>query len=100
MDVNPDPPIAAGPFVKEYKGAAEEYGADKTFMLKFSHDQYAPEHVENLYYPFVSKDEWDLASFLLQSNLSMASIDSYLLLNWVSVYHSYCHGCLSIFHVG
>ena len=100
IDVDPDPPIAAGPFVKEYEEAAEEYGADKTFMSKFSCNHYAPEHVENLYYLLASKDEWDLASFLLQSNLSMASIDSYLSLNWVSAYHLYCHGCLSIFRVG
>ena len=47
-----------GPFIEEYQGAAKEYGAGTTFMEKFDHDQYAEVHVENLYYPFASRDKW------------------------------------------
>jgi hypothetical protein len=102
MDIDPDPPIAVddGPFVEEYEGAAKEYGAGVTFMSEFGRDQHAAKRVENLYYPFASKDELELASFLLRSNLSMASIDSFLSLKLVSAHHSYCHYCLSIFRVG
>ena len=77
-----------------------EYGAGVTFMSEFGRDQYAAERVENLYYPFASKGEWELAAFLLRSNLSMASIDSFLSLKPVSAHHSYGHYCLSIFRVG
>ena len=91
MDV--DPPFVEslqgigvdnGPFVEAYEGAAKEYGAGVTFMSEFNRDQYAAERVENLYYPFTSRDAWDLAAFLLRSNLSMASIDSFLSLKLVS----------------
>jgi len=45
----------------------------------------ADKQLHQLYYPFASQDEWDLASFLLHSNLSMASIDKFLNLGMVSV---------------
>jgi hypothetical protein len=91
MDV--DPPFIesfdgtspdGGPFVEKYEGAAEEYGVGVTFMSEFNRDQYAPERVENIYYPFASRDEWELAAFLLRSDLSMGSIDSFLSLKLVS----------------
>jgi Plavaka transposase len=72
-------------FIEEYKGAAKEFGTGTTFMDKFDHDQFAGEHIKNLYYPFTSRNEWEFVAFLLCSNLSMASIDSLLLLNLVSV---------------
>lgn len=72
-------------FVDEYEGAAKEYGTGTTFMDEFDRDQYAGERKKNLYYPFASRDEWEIAAFLLRSDLSMASIDSLLSLNLVSV---------------
>ena len=73
-----------GPFVEKYDGAAKEYGVVMTFMSEFSHDQYAVEHVENIYYLFASRDKWELAASLLQSDLSMGSIDSFPSLKLVS----------------
>ena len=72
-------------FIEEYEGAAKEYGSGMTFMDEFDRDQFAGERIENLHYPFTSRDEWEFAAFLLRSNLSMASIDSLLSLNLVSV---------------
>jgi hypothetical protein len=74
-----------GLFVEEYEGAAKEYGTGATFMDEFDRDQYAGERIENLYYPFASRNEWEFAAFLLRSDLSMASIDSLLSLNLVRV---------------
>lgn len=74
-----------GPFIEEYEGSAKEYGTSTTFMEEFDRDRYAGERVENLYYPFASRDEWEFAAFLLRSDLSMASIDSLLSLDLVSV---------------
>jgi hypothetical protein len=91
MDV--DPPFIksfdgtspdGGPFVEKYEGAAKEDGVGVTFMSEFNCDQYAAECVENIYYPFASRDEWELAAFLLQSDLSMRSINSFLSLKLVS----------------
>ncbi|KAF8226689.1 hypothetical protein L208DRAFT_1300623, partial [Tricholoma matsutake] len=62
-----------GPFIEEYKGAAQVYGG-MTFMSEFNSDNHAEKCDENLYYPFASRDKWELAAFLLQSNLSMESI--------------------------
>ena len=84
------------PFFKEtHPTASNIYGIGHTFMDVFEKDQYAQRRVEQLYYPFASKDEWELASFLLRSNLSMASIDKFLKLNLVgaspvSFYFSLC----------
>ena len=84
-------------FVDEYKGAAKEYGTGTTFMDEFDCDQYAGEHTKNLYYSFTLRDEWEFATSLLCSDLSMASIDSLLLLNLVSVAcnfgHTYSYLC-------
>ncbi|KAF8235728.1 hypothetical protein L208DRAFT_1255592 [Tricholoma matsutake] len=52
-------------------------------MSEFHHNQYAVERLENIYYPFASTDEWELAAFLLWSDLSMRSIDSFLSLKLV-----------------
>lgn len=71
-------------FVEEFVGAGEIYGRGTTFLNIFDNDPHASKHVDNLYYPFASKDEWELASFLLQSGMSMASINSFLSLTIVS----------------
>ena len=52
-------------------------------MMEFDNDRFFNEHNDNLYYPFASRDEWELASFLLYSNLSMAAIDRFLSLKLV-----------------
>ena len=78
-------------FIEEYEGAAKEYGSGTTFMDKFDRDQFAGECIKNLYYPFTSRDEWEFAAFPLHSDLSMASIDSLLSLNLVSVTCNFDH---------
>lgn len=83
-----------GLLIEEYEGSAKEYGTSTTFMEEFDCDQYAGERVENLYYPFASRDEWEFAAFLLRSDLSMASIDSLLSLNLVSVACNFGHMCI------
>src|SRR5882762_1911797 len=49
-------------FIEEYEGAAKEYGTGTTFMDEFNRDQYAGERINNLYYPFASRDEWEFAA--------------------------------------
>lgn len=55
-----------------------------SFMDTFNNDNFAEERQENIYYPFASQEEWELASFLLQANISMAMIDKFLALSIVS----------------
>jgi hypothetical protein len=61
------------------------FGKGETFMDVFNKDDYADIWNDNLYYPFASQAEWKLASFLLQSGLSMAQTDEFLKLDLVSL---------------
>ena len=80
-----DQPEQLGPerFVEMYEGSAECFPGGKTFMDEFMADRYAEQRQENLYFPWASQSEWDFASWLLRSRLSMAAIDSLLALDLV-----------------
>ena len=67
-----------------YPGAAQMYGKGSTFMNEFNDNEHAAMREDNLYYPWASRPEWELASFLLCSSLSMATIDQFLSLGLVS----------------
>lgn len=71
-------------FIEMFEGAAKSFPGGATFMDEFDKDPHAPERILNLYYPFVSRDEWELASYLLRSDLSVASINTFLSLSLVS----------------
>jgi hypothetical protein len=75
----PDPPSRS----HDFPDAGRVYGRGEGFMGWFGSDVYAAERVSNEYYPFESKGEWELASFLSQSGLSMKRIDEFLSLNMV-----------------
>ncbi|KAG2111852.1 hypothetical protein BD769DRAFT_1674226 [Suillus cothurnatus] len=67
---------------EEYDGAGACYSQDgSTFLDLFDTDEYAECRVDNLYYPFTSKEEWEIANYLLRSSLSMAAIDEFLKLS-------------------
>lgn len=51
----------------------------------------------NPYFPFIDRDEWELAKFLY-TNLTQAQINSFLKLRWVSIH--LCCMCHSIIFVG
>jgi hypothetical protein len=68
----------------EFADAAHVWGAGETFMGKFDLDDFADQRKENLYYPFASKEDWEMAAFLLRSGMSMALIDEFLKLQIVS----------------
>ncbi|KAG1797939.1 hypothetical protein EV424DRAFT_1546453 [Suillus variegatus] len=67
---------------EEYDGAGACYSQDSsTFLDLFDADEYAECRVDNLYYPFTSKEEWEVADYLLHLSLSMAAIDEFLKLS-------------------
>ena len=89
MDVDdaestPSTSNSSSPFFEMYPGAAQTFGRGKTFMDMFNADSHAEKRSQYPYYPFASKAEWGLASFLLRSDLSMNSIDKFLKLELVS----------------
>ena len=50
---------------------------------QFANDPHATHWKKNLYYPFASRADWQLALWLLHSHLSMAAIDKFLFLELV-----------------
>lgn len=75
----------SGPFTStRHPTAAKAYGLGHTLMDDFDDDAFAETRGDNLYYPFASRHEWEVASFLLGSRLSMAAIDRLLKLELVS----------------
>ncbi|KAH7879129.1 uncharacterized protein C8R40DRAFT_1158970 [Lentinula edodes] len=65
----------------EYPNAEKVIGQGVTFMDDFNDNQFSKERELNVYYPFASRPEWETASFLLNSSLSMNEIDTYLKLD-------------------
>ena len=69
---------------EEFANAAHEWDAGKTFMENFDLDDLADQRKENLYYPFASREDWEMAAFLLRSGMSMALMDDFLKLQLVN----------------
>lgn len=76
--------VQPGRYVEVFEGCGQTYPGGKTFMANFWEDTYAEERSTNLYYPWASKQEWEFASWLLRSGLSMAAIDRLMSLDIVS----------------
>lgn len=76
------------PFFEVYPGAAQTFGGAATFMDLFDADPHSNKRRDHPYYPFASRGEWQLASFLLRSDLSMNAIDKFLKLELVSNFKS------------
>lgn len=68
---------------EKFPHAAEPQGKGQTFMEWHNADEFARHRQDNIYYPWASKPEWELASFLLRSSLSMREIDDFLKLEMV-----------------
>ena len=60
------------------------YGCGPGFLGWFQDNKNAEARSTNLYYPFLSKGEWEIAAFLSRSGLSMKLIDEFLSLSLVS----------------
>ncbi|KIK14715.1 hypothetical protein PISMIDRAFT_116520, partial [Pisolithus microcarpus 441] len=57
------------------------YRIGDTFLRRFDMDRHTLHRQTNMYYPFANLGDWEMANFLLQSNLSMREINSYLSLS-------------------
>jgi hypothetical protein len=72
-----------------FLGSAEVFGSGETYLDLFDEDENADKRQTNPYYPFASQPEWELASFLLKSDLSRVAIDQFLKLQLVSASQSF-----------
>ncbi|KAE9384833.1 hypothetical protein BT96DRAFT_841644, partial [Gymnopus androsaceus JB14] len=59
-------------------------GYGKTALDLFDEDRFSDQRRHNLFYPWASKVEWELAQYLLKSPLSLADIDEFLKLELVA----------------
>ncbi|KAI6034749.1 hypothetical protein BKA83DRAFT_4043508 [Pisolithus microcarpus] len=77
------PTTYAGHFCRgeHFEGAAIVYGIGDTFLRRFDMDRHTFHRQTNMYYPFANFGDWEMANFLLQSNLSMREVDNYLSLS-------------------
>ncbi|KAG1827801.1 hypothetical protein EV424DRAFT_1537180 [Suillus variegatus] len=70
-DFNPiddDFGAAEGSLEEQYEGAGMCYSEDGlTFLDLFDADEFVEYRNENIFYPFASKEEWEIADFLLRS---------------------------------
>jgi hypothetical protein len=81
----PEQEAALPPFHTEFfLGSSKVFGNGDTYLDLFNEDEYADARKTNLYYPFASQPEWEVASFLLKSDLSREAIDRFLKLQLVS----------------
>ena len=71
-----------------FLGSSKVFGKGETYLDLFNEDEYAGARQTNLYYPFATQPEWELASFLLKSDLSRVAIDQFLKLQLVSTMQS------------
>ena len=87
-ETNPDTQAAGGSSAEYHEELHPNtpivFGSGPGFIDVFNTDRHAEKRGENLYYPFSSKGEWGVASWLLCSGLSMRAIDDFLALPIVS----------------
>ncbi|KAJ3567001.1 hypothetical protein NP233_g6648 [Leucocoprinus birnbaumii] len=76
-----------GYIVEPHPNVPLNYGLGQSFMDIFDSDQHSSERDQHPFYPWASHSEWELATFLLKSNLSMAAIDTFLKLTMVKTLH-------------
>lgn len=69
-----------------YPDVAETYGHGPTYIDLFNTDQHATKRLETQYWPFASKGDWEMGSWLLRSGLSMRTIDDFLCLEKVQLF--------------
>jgi len=93
-DLPPDPAPAHAPASVpgdsggtsiEFPFAGRVFGHSDGFMGAFHTDEFSEERGQNPFYPFSSKGEFQLASFLSRSGLSMRFINEFLSLDLVGV---------------
>ncbi|KAG1889009.1 uncharacterized protein F5891DRAFT_1198886 [Suillus fuscotomentosus] len=84
----------AAEFTDYFPGTAKTYGMDYTFLSLFNTDENRVYCKTNMYYLFSCKQEWEIASWLLGSGLSMGKIDLFLSVEMVRLGTFLCHSAV------
>ncbi|KAI6022630.1 hypothetical protein EDC04DRAFT_2575111 [Pisolithus marmoratus] len=70
--------LDSAPLFDDHPNTPSLYPGGTTFMDQFFNNQYVTLWQQSLYYPFTSGADWQLASWLLHSHLSMSAINEFL----------------------
>ncbi|KAG1787670.1 uncharacterized protein HD556DRAFT_1209282, partial [Suillus plorans] len=65
-------------FIDWHPKPSQTCGRGYTFLDLFHSDENSAYRATNHYYPFSDRKDWEVASWLLHSGLSMAKIDNFL----------------------
>jgi hypothetical protein len=76
--------VERGQAVEYCTNVPKVYPGGTTFMANFDQDRYAPQRSEVPWYPFASQKDWEVAHWIMRTNLSMTETDEYLNLDFVS----------------
>lgn len=69
--------------------AGRIYGKGRTILQEVDDkDQFKTERIKNVYYPFMSRQDFEMGAWLSQSNVSMSQIDDFLKLSYVCPFFS------------
>ena len=82
-NINEEGTLPADDFIDWFPGSSHSYGKGPTFLDLFNSDENSVYRATNPYYPFSGRKDWEVASWLLRSGLSMGKIDSFLSLEMV-----------------
>ena len=69
--------------IEFFPGAVQTFSGGSTFLNRFDVDEFSSYRSSNIYYPFASRGNWKLGSWLLCSGLSMGAINVFLSLDLV-----------------
>lgn len=77
MDVD-GPPAEANSYREYFPGAAMAADGGETFLNKFHADEHADKRRIHPFYPFATRGEWQIASWFIRRNISVAATDEFL----------------------
>lgn len=81
-DVNMEPHLTSQRTTQHFLPGTLTYERQPNTLERLDSDPYAQQRQENMFFPFASKDEWDLARFLSET-LNQTETERFLKLNFV-----------------
>ncbi len=81
-------------YTESHPTAGKIYGKGRTILEEINDkDGAKAERNKNVYYPFVSRMDFEMGAWLSQSNTSMSQIDDFLKLDYVCFFSSVKSHC-------
>lgn len=82
--IQPTASINKSPVIDKHPSAGESFGEGKTIIDEILSESLGTEREQNIFHPFRDSDDFEMGAWLIKSGISMAEIDKFLKLPWVS----------------